>query len=161
VGIAWRGSRAWFDQPHRYRSIPLGSFGPLFEVPGVTWISLQKGSAIDELHTSPAGRHVLQIGLEDDGADLGDTAAAITILDLVVTVDTSIAHLAGAVGKPTFVLLPYTAWWAWSLHGSRTPWYPTFRLFRQRAPGDWEWPIQQAKGALESLVRASGPTYVS
>lgn len=152
VGIAWRGGPSWQDEIYRSRSVRLSSFTPLFGIPGITWISLQKGPGTEELRTHGDFYPVQEIGLEKDFADFADTAAAISMLDLVITVDTSIAHLAGAMGKPTFVLLPYTAFWVWSLKGQRTPWYPAVKLFRQRRPGEWAPPISQIKGDLEALV---------
>jgi len=86
-------------------------------------------------------------------ADLADTAAMIALLDLVITIDTSVVHLAGAMGKPTWVLLPFSTDWRWMVGRDQTPWYPTARLFRQPTPGDWESVLTQVTTALRELPR--------
>lgn len=84
--------------------------------------------------------------------DFGDTAALVSALDLVVTVDTSVAHLAGALGKPVWVLLPYVPDWRWMLEREDSPWYPGMRLFRQPARGDWDSVLQRVRGELRALA---------
>jgi ADP-heptose:LPS heptosyltransferase len=111
---------------------------------GVTWIALQKGPAAEQLATLPTDVSVLD-GSSND-RDLAETAALMATLDLVITTDTCIAHLAGAMGKPVWILLPHLSDWRWMQQTETTPWYPTARLFRQRSPGDWD-------GVMERVVR--------
>jgi len=126
VGIAWRGNPSHpFDTT---RSVPLRCFAPVSECAPL--VSLQLGA--EEPHDFPLMR------LGDAIADLDETAAIIASLDLVVTCDTSIAHLAGALGRPVFVALPAAADWRWLARRDDTPWYPTMRLFRQEVAGEWE-----------------------
>ncbi len=133
IGIAWSGS------PHhandRRRSIPLSALVRLFALPGISWFSLQKGAGEDQIAQVPAAAAAL--ALLDACNDFDGIAATVDALDAVVTVDTSIAHLAGALGKPVHVLLPFAPDWRWGITGDRTPWYPTARLHRQPATGDW------------------------
>ena len=133
VGLAWAGNPGY--KADRQRSTTLANLLPLFETPGTHWISLQKGAPAGQLHSLPPGITVWD-GCSQD-RDLAETAALVAILDLVITTDTSIAHLAGAMGKPVWILLPYRADWRWMEQTETTPWYPTARLFRQRTPGDW------------------------
>jgi len=93
----------------------------------------------------------MQIGPELD--DFADTAAVIALVDLVVSVDTSVAHLAGAMGRPVWILLPFSPDWRWTLAGERSPWYPTARLFRQPALGDWDSVIERVRRELDRFVR--------
>jgi hypothetical protein len=135
VGVCWAGAAG--NAYHARRSIPLPSIRSLWNMEGVTWFSLQKEST--------AGPPLVELPARDT---LDDTAAFIAELDLVVTVDTSIAHLAGALAAPTWVLLPHAADWRWQLAHDRTPWYPTMRLFRQHAPGDWLGVLHDVRAAL-------------
>jgi tetratricopeptide (TPR) repeat protein len=144
VGLMWTRGAA---SPQDRRSLPLRLLLPLLELRDIQFVALQK-----EL---PDGEAAL---LQSTGvpsflgerlADLADTAAIIAMLDLVITIDTSIAHVAGALGKPTWVLLPFSADWRWLRDRSDSPWYPTARLFRQPAPGDWENVVRQVAKALQ------------
>ncbi len=133
VGIAWQGNpRVHGD---RFRSIPLDQFKPLAMVPGVSLISLQHGATAGALNAAPFQLLAID-GLDTDGAFL-DTAAIMTSLDLVITSDTSIAHLAGALGVPCWVALSVGADWRWMLARADSPWYPSLRLYRQTTLGDW------------------------
>lgn len=135
IGIAWQGRP---DLPP-WREIPLAMFEGLARLPGVRLISLQKGLGCEQLTTIADRFAVVNLGSELD-ADHGpfmDTAALMTQLDLVITADTATAHLAGGLGVPVWVALPYVPDWRWLLDRTETPWYPTMRLFRQIAPGDW------------------------
>jgi ADP-heptose:LPS heptosyltransferase len=127
--------------------MPLTALAPLFSLPGVAWYSLQKGAAAAGLAQLGARRDV--VPLEAD-CDFAHTAALVDALDAVVTVDTSIAHLAGALGKPVCLLLPYAPDWRWAVAGERTPWYPTARLFRQPSIGDWASVVATVREALTS-----------
>ena len=132
IGLAWAGSPQHAND--RRRSIPLAALAPLLRLPGIAWYSLQKGAGAREIAAVPEASRLVSFELGDD---FGDTAALVDALDAVVSVDTSVAHLAGALGKPVFVLLPFAPDWRWGIAGDRTPWYPTARLVRQPATGDW------------------------
>lgn len=133
IGIAWAGNPK--NPSSRYRSCPLEQFTGLSQMPGVTLYSLQKGEAGLQAMAPPEG--VTLVNLAPEIKDFEDTAAIISNLDMVITVDTVVAHLAGALLKPVWVLLPYVADWRWLLNRTDSPWYPTMRLFRQTHPGDW------------------------
>jgi tetratricopeptide (TPR) repeat protein len=133
VGIAWAGNPRY--KADSRRSTQLSSLLPLLRTPSITWISLQKGEPADQLQTLPGDIFVWDGSSQD--TDLAEAAALIATLDLVVTTDTCIAHLAGAMGKPVWILLPYHADWRWMQKIETTPWYPTAQLFRQKQPGDW------------------------
>jgi tetratricopeptide (TPR) repeat protein/ADP-heptose:LPS heptosyltransferase len=137
VGLVWQGNPQ--ARADRGRSPPLSALKPLFEVPGLRIVSLQKEHGLDQLdHVGFADRIERPGEGFDDGPDAFlDTAAAMTALDLVVTSDTAAAHLAGALGRPAFVMLKHVPDWRWMLGRVDSPWYPTLRLFRQRARGDW------------------------
>jgi ADP-heptose:LPS heptosyltransferase len=106
------------------------------------WISLQKGPAAEQIRLLPENIALLDGASQD--RDLADTAATLGTLDLVVTTDTCIAHLAGAMGKPVWILLPHLADWRWMEDSESTPWYPSARLLRQASAGDWTGPIDRA-----------------
>jgi tetratricopeptide (TPR) repeat protein len=138
VGLVWAGSSHHPDD--RRRSLPKERLAPLLAVPDVDWFSLQIGSP------PPDGVTDLTQGI----GDFADTADKLADLDLLITVDTSIAHLAGAIGRPAWVLLAYTPDWRWQLDRSDTPWYPSLRLFRQKTPGDWRGLIEDVVASLRS-----------
>jgi ADP-heptose:LPS heptosyltransferase len=119
----------------------------VLRTPGITFYSLQKGEQRQELMRLAADLRVQD--LDPALHDYGDTALVIDQLDLVITVDTSVAHLAGALGKPVWTLLSYVPDWRWMLEGETTPWYPTMRLFRQTRPGGWAEVMGQVAQALE------------
>lgn len=144
VGIVWRGSAHLKHDRFRYRSMHISDLRPLAEVRGVTLYSLQCGEGRTELlDANPAFPAV------DLAPDFPNAAAAIEALDLVVTVDTSIAHLAGGLGKRTFLMLPYNADFRWMADRDDTPWYPATRLFRQTTPGQWSDVVAAVARALE------------
>lgn len=137
IGIAWQGNpKAAVD---RLRSVPLAAFAPVARLAGVTLISLQKGAGTEQLDDIPPAMQVMRLG--DDfaaGADsFLDTAAVIENLDCVISIDSAIAHLAGALGRPLIVALKAVPEWRWGPSGDRSPWYPSARLFRQSRRGDW------------------------
>lgn len=134
VGIVWGGNPEHGND--RHRSIPLDTFKQLFDLPNMEFYSLQKGKPLEALKTLPAGLPVFNLG--DDCQDFADTAAAISNLDLVISVDTSVVHLAGAMSHPTWVLLPHVPDWRWLNDREDSPWYPSMRLFRQPAINDWD-----------------------
>ncbi len=150
VGIGWQGSPRYHGD--RFRSIPLAAFAPLAKVAGIRLISLQKGVG---------GRQIADAGfpIEDFGSRLDlaghafrDTAAVIQNLDLVITSDTALAHLAGALGARVWVALRSVPDWRWLLQGEDCPWYPTMRLFRQSQAGDWSGVFQRMAAELSVLA---------
>jgi tetratricopeptide (TPR) repeat protein len=147
VGLAWSGNVA--NGRNHIRSIPFAALAPLAKIGSIQWVSLQKGMPAADAHRPLAEPRV--IDWTDELSDLADTAALISALDLVVTVDTAVAHLAGALGKPVWLLLSYTPDWRWLLNRADSPWYPTMRLFRQPAVGDWQTPVAAVANALQKL----------
>jgi tetratricopeptide (TPR) repeat protein len=143
VGIAWAGYAGHGND--RNRSIGLEPLLALASS-GVSLISLQKQMSAQDRELLGAHGDILRAG--EEFADFADTAAAIAELELVISVDTAVAHLAGAIGKPVFILLPYAPDWRWLLERSDSPWYPPARLFRQTRPGDWDSVIAEVRGAL-------------
>ena len=135
VGLVWAGRTT--HRNDRNRSMALATMAPpLAEVPRIALVSLQKGDASAEIK-SYSGRAVMADAARDI-TDYEDTVAAIAALDLVVTVDTSVAHIAAAMGRPCWILLPFTSDWRWLRERTDSPWYPSVRLFRQQAPGRWD-----------------------
>lgn len=137
------------------RSVPASTFFQITAVPDVCFISVQKGVVMDELHQAvPHARavHVLPADFDTAAGSFVDTAAIMTLVDLVISVDTSVAHLAGGLGVPTWILLPAVAEWRWKESGETTAWYPSARLFRQPAIGDWEPVVQSIQKELLALV---------
>jgi tetratricopeptide (TPR) repeat protein len=163
VGIAWQGNtrHAW----DRHRSARLEDFAPLAAVPGVQLISLQKGAAGEKVQTPKSkvqGRggepfEAISFGglIDELSGSFMDTAAIIANLDLVVSVDTSVGHLAGALAAPIWLALNYSADWRWLVDRDDTPWYPTMRLFRQQQPGDWPGVFRHIAEELRRLVAQS------
>lgn len=143
IGFAWSGSRTRRD--NRLRSASPAAFAALFDIPGATFFSLQVDDPDGELQPL-LGEHVVDLapGLQD----FGDSAAAVAAMDLVITVDTALAHLAGAMAKPVWVLLAFAPGYLWMLERADSPWYPTARLFRQPAWGDWNSVFIEVKEAL-------------
>ncbi len=144
IGLVWAGRPA--HRNDRRRSLPLAAVTPLLAASNLAWFSLQVGGVTPEL-----GRWIQEGKITDWGAQIGDfmdTARAIARLDLVIAVDTAVAHLAGALGKPVWLLLPYEAEWRWLLARTDSPWYPTMRLFRQNQRGDWPEVIARVAAAL-------------
>jgi len=149
VAIAWAGHAGHAND--RNRSIALKLLEPLFAVTGISFVSIQR-----ELRDDDAAR-IAQHGitqLGDELADMADTAAVIALADLTIAVDTSVVHLAGAMGRSVWVLLPFSPDWRWTLGGERSPWYPQARLFRQPALEDWPAAIAKARDALSQFAKA-------
>jgi len=151
VGLVWKGNPLFENDADR--SLPgLEVFAPLWEVAGVRFICLQKGAGEHEAVHPPGGLALIDLGTHL--TDFADTAAAISGLDLVISVDTAVAHLAGALGKPCWVMLPdYKADWRWLKDRSDSPWYPgIMRLFRQPSMGDWTTVVAEMSSALQHLT---------
>jgi Tfp pilus assembly protein PilF len=140
VGLAWAGNPRYLKD--RYRSMTLSQLAPLFQVEGVSFYSLQMGPqqlghGSEQLPSFLAGSRAPIADLAPVTGDMADTAAQMVHLDFVITTDTSVAHMAGALARPTWVMLAHTPDWRWLLERDDSPWYPTMRLFRQPSPGDW------------------------
>lgn len=154
IGINWGIGTvpAWFS---RQRDVPLAAFAPLAEVPGARLIALQMGKPLSQIGGVRFGAKIEQPG-DSYHADLGsflDTAALMMSLDLIVTCDTSVAHLAGAIGRPVVVALPAVADWRWLTGRDDTPWYPSMRLFRQEKPGDWGGVLARIAAAATEMAK--------
>jgi tetratricopeptide (TPR) repeat protein len=147
IGLAWTGSAN--NRIDRQRSMKLETFGPLARVPGVRFFSLQKNQADAQGTTIPADFNL--VTSTEQRKDFSDTAGLIANLDLVISVDTSVVHLAGAMDKPVWTLLSFAPDWRWFLDRDDTVWYPSMRLFRQRARGDWDDVISRVADALAAL----------
>ncbi len=156
VGLVWAGNSLLGQDMYldRKRSLPLSALAPLAAVPGVSFVSLQKGGPAVQAKTPPAGMVLHDVTAEL--ADFDDTAALVEALDLVISVDTAVAHLAGALGKPVWLLNRFNTCWRWLLDRSDSPWYPTMRLFRQATPGDWSHVAAAVRADLDRFVRAQG-----
>ncbi|MGF1457074.1 MAG: tetratricopeptide repeat protein [Alphaproteobacteria bacterium] len=152
IGIAWQGNPD--HAMDNERSVPLTAYKPLSEIEGVRLISLQKNFGAEQLDSLPEGMAVERLGPDfDAGPDaFRDTAAVMAGLDLVVTTDTAMAHLAGAMGVPVFVALRQVPDWRWLLKRADTPWYPSMRLFRQRVRGDWDGVVAAMAAAVRERV---------
>jgi len=158
VGLAWAGqARPWlpgFSLVDRRRSASLEAFAPLATVPDVKLVSLQKGPAQEQARLAPEGMRLCDpMALAEDFAD---TAAIIANLDLVVSVDTAVVHLAGAMGKPVFLLDRYDNCWRWLSRRADSPWYPSLTIFRQERLGDWSAPMARAVAALHAFAAYRG-----
>ena len=149
IGLVWAGEPRQGDD--RKRSLTLERLAPLADTPGATFYSLQKGAGAAQAATPPQGLRF--VDLAPHLHDFADTAACIAQLDLVITVDTSVANLAGAMGAPTWVLLSTVPDWRYQLEGDTTPWYPTMRLFRQARDGDWPGVVARVAQALRRTSR--------
>jgi tetratricopeptide (TPR) repeat protein len=148
IGLVWAGSPGHLND--RNRSCPIDLFLPITRMDGLRFFSLQK-----EIPERWAGSSVTEMNLMDytgDIEDFSDTAGIIMNLDLVITVDTAVAHLTGALGKPVWILLPFAPDWRWMLSREDSPWYPTMRLFRQPSPGDWISVISKVHDELKRII---------
>ena len=146
VGLVWSGNPGFAAD--NLRSIPVSLLAPLANVPGVSFVSLQKGAA--ELPNLPMHDWTEEL------TDFADTAALVTALDLVLSVDTAAIHLAGALGRPAWLLNRFDTCWRWLTAREDSIWYPSVRIFRQPAPGDWSSVVQQVANALERIAIACG-----
>jgi hypothetical protein len=147
VGVAWAGQRSHNNDVNR--SMGLSSFAPLFDLADVQFVSLQHDPSTNDRGLLRSHCNVLDV--DKDLRSLVDTAALISQLDCVISVDTAVAHLAGALAKPTIVLLPFAADFRWLCGRDDSPWYPTARLFRQSQFGRWENVIEQVRAHLVNL----------
>ena len=152
IGIAWQGNPQ--HDRDRHRSVPLRAFEPLAQVPGVSLLSLQKGPGSEQLREVKDVWPIVDLG--DRLHSFLDTAGVMAQLDLIVTIDSAVAHLAGALGVPVWVLLPRIPDWRWLLERVDSPWYPTMRLFRQQHSGAWADVFQRVVAALKSRLLSRG-----
>jgi tetratricopeptide (TPR) repeat protein len=151
IGIVWQGNPD--GKVDRGRSVPLVELAPLAKLPGVTLISLQKHHGLEQL---AALEGVTTLGPDFDAEPFMDSAAVMEHLDLIVTSDTAIAHLAGALGRPVWLLLQYAPDWRWQLGTETSPFYPSMRLFRQEVPGDWKGPVTRLVKEARKLAAGTG-----
>jgi hypothetical protein len=152
IGLAWAGRPTHPND--RRRSLPLAALVPLADAGPAAFVSLQKPLPTQDRES--LARFPAMTDLADELTDFGETAALVEALDLVITVDTSIGHLAGALGKPAWIMIPKAADWRWLLQREDSPWYPSLRLFRQDKPGAWDDVIARVRSALGSLLAAPG-----
>ena len=150
IAIAWTGNANHLND--RNRSMAFARLAPLFSIPA-RFVSIQRDVRPEDAVLLATETRVANVGNGLD--DFADTAAVIALCDLVIAVDTAVVHLAGAMGRPVWVMLPFTPDWRWTLEGETTPWYPTARLFRQTSLGDWDGVIANVSAALRELVSAA------
>jgi tetratricopeptide (TPR) repeat protein len=143
VGLSWAGNPGHAND--RRRSCPLAAMAPLFELPNVVFFSLQKDDGEAQIPLVPTASRIVQLAARND---FREKAALLQRLDLVLSVDTANAHLAGALGRPLWLLLPFAPDWRWGLARRDSPWYPTARIYRQPRPGDWASVIEDVRAAL-------------
>jgi hypothetical protein len=152
IGIAWQNAGA--SHLDKLRSIPLRQFAALTDIPGVRLISLQKGRGVEDIQAVGFGERIETLGDDFDagGGAFLDSAAVMMNLDLIVTPCNAIAHLAGALGRPTFVARMPVPEWRWLLDRDDSPWYPATRLFRQSRAGDWPSVFARMVDAVRALA---------
>ncbi|MBF0161011.1 MAG: glycosyltransferase family protein [Magnetococcales bacterium] len=144
VALCWSGNPE--TGVNRYRAAPFAAFLPLVQMEGISFVSIQKGRPTQELHQHPEGAQVWDLSAHL--TDFAQTAALLTQVDLLISTDTAVVHLAGALGRPVWTLLHTAAEWRWLQHRSDSPWYPSMQLFRQQVPGDWVGVILSVEEAL-------------
>lgn len=156
IGIAWQGNPQ--NTVDRERSFPLQMFEKIAAIPGVRLISLQKNFGLEQIEGASFKKELVVLGADYEKGDQAflDTAALMMSLDVVISCDTSIAHLAGALGRPTFLALPKLPDWRWLLDREDTPWYPTMRLFRQNTAGDWPEVFVRIRCGVEEMMGRIG-----
>ena len=155
VGVCWSGM-ARTENPHadavdKLRSTTLSEFAPLAKIPGITWISLQKGPAAEQIKAPPSGMTI--VDMTDEMLDFYDTCCAIHNCDLVISVDTAVLHAAASIGVPTWLLSRWDGCWRWFGDRADSPWYPSLRQFVQPAPHNWPGLMNDVKGKLADLVK--------
>jgi Tfp pilus assembly protein PilF len=150
IGLVWAGRPE--NKNDRNRSMRLQDFAPLAAIKNARFVNLQLGPAAEQIRQPPPGLELLDFA--GDLRDFADTAAMVANLDLVIAVDTAVAHLAGALAKPIWVLVPTMPDWRWMLGREDSPWYPTMRIFRQKTRGDWIDVVDRVKQELEKFIEA-------
>jgi ADP-heptose:LPS heptosyltransferase len=150
IALAWSGNASHVND--RNRSIAFAALSPLLAVEDIRFISIQRDVRAADAEFLSRAVQVTPLG--EELADFADTAAVIALADLVICVDTAVAHLAGAMGRRVWVLLPFSPDWRWSLAGETSRWYPTARLFRQPSLGDWDSVVEHVAAELTAVIRA-------
>ena len=145
MGVAWAGNPEY--RADARRSLPFDLLRPFAALAGVTFVSLQQGPAVQQADDASGGLRIEHFDAEL--GDFSDTAALMMNLDLILSVDTAVAHLAGALGRPVWLFNRFDTDWRWLLDRGDSPWYPSLRVFRQSAPGDWT-------GVVNAMVAALG-----
>jgi hypothetical protein len=150
IGLNWQGNPQIEDSFFRGRSFPLETYAPLANCEGIQFVSLQKGPGSEQLETCSFRDHFIEAQEDVDGAwDFIETLSILQACDLVITSDTAVAHLAGALGRPTWLLLKFVPEWRWGMEGETSPWYPSMRLFRQDRSNDWGPVVDRVFDALK------------
>jgi tetratricopeptide (TPR) repeat protein len=152
IALAWSGSAAHAND--RNRSIALARLEPLWSIDGPSFVAVQRDLREDDAHALAGAPRLVRLG--DELADFADTAAVLALTDLVISVDSAVAHLAGAMGRPLWILLPFAPDWRWMLDREDSPWYPTAKLFRQPSIGDWASVIARVRAELAHVGAATG-----
>jgi hypothetical protein len=155
IGLVWQGNPD--PAADRARSFPLAALGPVAALAGVRLIALQVGAALTQIDLSPCPVETLGPDFDAGPDAFLDTAAAIESLDLVISCDTSVAHLAGALARPVWIALKCDAEWRWLRERGDSPWYPTARLFRQPQAGDWASVFSKMADALREPLQSRTP----
>ncbi len=155
IGFVWEPKTE--SETHKLRSVPLEDFYNLSKIERVVLINLQKGGPEKQLNNLPANKKI--INFTNEIKDFADTAAIIKNLDLVISIDSSVAHLAGAIGKQVWVILPYNSDWRWLLERNNSPWYPTMKLFRQEEPDNWDSVFAKIEKELKNNTRSARPLF--
>ena len=153
VALVWAGTAAHSNDHNR--SLPLRLLLPLLGVTGVDFFSLQMGPPAGELESTGVSDHIRD--LSPFLTDFAETAAALSCMDLVISADTAVAHLAGSLGKPVWMFVPFVPDWRWLLGRDDSPWYPSMRLFRQKTRGDWDAVVQEMQGELRNWLQNAAP----
>jgi hypothetical protein len=148
IGLVWTGNLN--NIMLRHRSCPLTLLQPLLDIPGITFVGLQKGEKTGEINELP--RDIQFINLGDEFNDFSDAAAVVAQLDLVISIDTAVAHLAATMEKPVWLMLSYPPDFRWFLDREDSPWYPSMRIFRQTEYGDWKPVINRVKEELHKQL---------
>jgi hypothetical protein len=149
VALAWAGRATHAND--RNRSTTYAQLEPLLALPEFRFISIQRELPPADAEGLASDPRIVHVG--DELADFVDTAAVLSLVDLLISVDTSVAHVAGALGRPAFVMLPFQPDWRWALDREHGPWYPALRLFRQERSGDWAGVIERVRAALIATIR--------
>jgi ADP-heptose:LPS heptosyltransferase len=150
VAIVWQGDPKYgWD---RFRSIPLKQFAQLAAIPGVTLVSVQRGYGEEQIASASFPLHVFDPPLDNATTSFMDTAAVLTGVDLVISIDSAVAHLSGGLGAPTWLLVDAATEWRWGLQGDRPAWYPSIRLFRQQKLAEWDEVFQRVAQELAALA---------
>jgi len=156
IGICWQADvhNDSSRLPIARRSIPLEKFFQLKNISGITFYSLQKHTGVEQLNKVPKDFPLcfFKNDFDESHGSFMDTAAIMQHMDIIITVDTAIAHLAGALGRPVWLLLPYATDWRWINNRTDSPWYPTMHIFKQPAPFDWDSVIEQVNEKLQSII---------